>query len=254
MTPIAEASAVGVRREWRADRRGIILGSVGLVSQAVFTAGWIAAGTWQPSGYSTIRDTISDLTAKTAPHALAVLLILMFAGLGTAGFALAGLRPALAPARQVAAYAPWFLAFSALGLGNLVSFAQIQCQAYVDCTLHQAMSGFGGAVDSTAGSVVALMAAVAPFPTARRMRNVPGWQWLVRPSLLAGAVTFGCILATGLGTTASVHGLLQRIAATIAAGWTAALAANLIRISRAAAQRQPAAHPPGRDEPADQPE
>jgi hypothetical protein len=218
-----------------ADRRGSAAGCAGLLSQVVFTAGWLAAGTWQPPGYSPVKDTISDLMARTAPHALVPLGTLMLAGVGTAVFALAGLRPALAAAGRVAVYAPWFLGLSALRLGNLLSFAQIPCQAGVNCTLHQAMSGFGGTVDATGGVIVALMAAVAPFPTARRMRNVPGWQHLGRPSLLAGAATFACLVASGLGPTAPVHGLLQRAAATIGATWAAVLAANLIRVSRGTA-------------------
>jgi hypothetical protein len=221
-------------------RPGIAAGSAGLLSQVVFTVGWLAAGTWQPPGYSPVKDTISDLMARTAPHALVPLVTLMLAGAGTAVLALAGLRPALAAAGRVAVYAPWFLGLSALGLGNLLSFAQIPCQAGVGCTLHQAMSSFGGTVDATGGALVAVMAAVAPFPMARRMRRVVGWQRLARPSLLAGAAMFACLVASGLGATAPVHGLLQRAAATIGATWAAVLAANLIRVSRGAAAGQPA--------------
>lgn len=221
-----------------AGRRGIAAGAAGVLAQAVFTAGWAAAGTWQPPGYSPVRDTISDLMARTAPHALVTLAILMLAGIGTAFFALAGLRPALATAGRVAPYAPWFLGLSFLGLGSLLSFAQIPCQAGVGCTLHQAMSGFGGTVDLTGGVVVALIGAVAPLPMARRMRSVAGWQRLARPSLLAGAVTFTCLVASGLGAAAPVQGLLQRAAATAGAVWAAVLAANLIRVSRGAAADQ----------------
>lgn len=165
----------------------------------------------------------------------------MLAGLGTAVFALVGLRPVLAPAGRVAVSAPWFLGLSALGLGNLLSFAQIPCQAGVGCTVHQALSGFGGTVDATGGALVAVMAAVAPFPMARRMRRVANWQWLVRPSLLAGAAMFGCLLASRLDATTPVHGLLQRAAATTGAIWAVALAANLIRVSREAAADKPPA-------------
>jgi Protein of unknown function (DUF998) len=217
-----------------ADHRGIVTGWAGLLAQVVFTAGWLTAGTWQPPGYSPVRDSISDLMARTAPHALVPLVTLMLAGAGTAVFALAGLRPALAAAGRTAVYAPWFLAFSALGLGNLFSFAQIPCQAGVGCTLHQAMSGFGGTVDATAGSIVAVMVVVTPFPMARRMRGVAGWQRLARPSLLAGAAMFACLVAMGLGTS-PVLGLAERAGATIGAIWAAALAANLIRVSRGAA-------------------
>jgi uncharacterized protein DUF998 len=238
MMPSRKTSAARVCLPGPAHRRGIAAGAAGLLAQAVFTAGWAAAGTWQPPGYSPVRDTISDLMARTAPHASVTLAILMLAGSGTAFFALAGLRPALAPAGRVASYAPWFLGLSFLGLGSLLSFAQIPCQAGVDCTLHQAMSGFGGTVDLTGGAAVALIGAVAPLPMARRMRNVAGWQRLAQPSLLAGVVTFTCLVASGLGAAAPVQGLLQRAAATAAAIWAAVLAANLIRLSRGAAAGQ----------------
>lgn len=221
-----------------ADRRGTLAGAAGLLAQAVFTAGWAAAGTWQPPHYSPVRDTISDLMARTAPHAFVTLVILMLAGTGTALFALVGLRSALAPAGRVAPYAPWLLGLSVLGLGSVLSFAQIPCQAGVGCSLHQAMSGFGGTVDLTGGAVVALIGAVAPFPMARRMRTVVGWERLARPSLLAGAVAFTCLVASGLGVAAPVQGLLQRVAATVAAVWAAVLAANLIRVSRMTAVYQ----------------
>jgi hypothetical protein len=222
-----------------ADRRGIVAGYAGLLAQAVFTAGWLAAQAWQPPGYSPVKDTISDLMARTAPHALAPLVTLMLAGAGTAFFALAGLRPALAAAGRVAPYAPWLLAFSALGLGNLLSFAQIPCQAGVDCTPHQALSGFGGTVDATGGALAAVMVVVTPFPMARRMRNVAGWQQMALPSLLAGAAMLACLVTMDLGATGPVPGLAERAGATIGAIWAAVLAANLIRVSRAAAAGQP---------------
>lgn len=229
------------------DRRGITAGCAGLLSQVVFLAGWLAAETWQPPGYSPVRDSISDLMAKTAPHALVPLVTLMLAGAGTAVFALAGLRPALAGGGRVAGYAPWLLAFSALGLGNLFSFAQIPCQDGVGCTMHQAMSGFGGTVDATAGSIVAVMVVVTPFPMARRMRGVAGWQQLARPSILAGAAMFACLVAMGLGAS-PVLGLAERAGATIGNVWAAVLAANLIRVSRGAAVDRPvtARHPASR--------
>lgn len=83
----------------------------------------------------------------------------MLAGAGTAVFALAGLRPALAAAGRVALHAPRLQGLLALGLGNLLSFAQIPCLDGVGCTQHQVMSGFGGTLDATGGVIVALMAA-----------------------------------------------------------------------------------------------
>jgi hypothetical protein len=140
-----------------ADRRAIAVGSVGLLSQGVYLAGWLAAGTWQPPGYSPVKDTIT--------------------------------------------------------------------------------------LDATGGGIVAVMVCVAPFPMARRMRDVAGWQRLVRPSLLAGAAMFACIVTmdlgvAGLGAAASVLGLVERVGATIGNIWAAVLAVNLIRVSRGATAGQ----------------
>jgi hypothetical protein len=172
--------------------------------------------------------------AQTAPHAWVPITALMVAGAGTGVFALAGLRPALRAAGRTGAYAPWMLALSALALGNLLSFLQIPCQSGVACSSHQAMSTFGGIQDVVGGVIVVLLLAVTPFPMARRMSAVSGWERLARPSLLVGVVLLGCYVSMGLGATTAVHGLLERVIATVGAGWTAVLAANLIRVGRSA--------------------
>ncbi len=91
-------------------------GVVGVIAQAAFTAGWLIADTWQGPGYSPVKYTISDLQAATAPHAWFPIACFAMGGLGTFGFAVFGLRPALAGAGQVAAYAPWMLARHRPGL------------------------------------------------------------------------------------------------------------------------------------------
>src|SRR5580698_670016 len=44
-------------------------GAVGVIAQVAFVAGWLIADTWQRPGYSSIKNSISDLQAATAPHA-----------------------------------------------------------------------------------------------------------------------------------------------------------------------------------------
>jgi hypothetical membrane protein len=110
-------------------RARTVLGAIGVVSQILFMAGWLIPETWQPQGYSIVRDTISDLMARTAPHAEIPVTLLITAGIGTMLFALLGLRPALRGAGRTAYYAPWMLAFSALGFGNVLSFLRIPCQS-----------------------------------------------------------------------------------------------------------------------------
>ena len=75
-------------------------GAVGVVAQVAFVAGWLIADTWQRPGYSSIKNSISDLQAATAPHAWFPIACSAVGGLGTFGFAVFGLRPALARAGQ----------------------------------------------------------------------------------------------------------------------------------------------------------
>ena len=89
-------------------------------------AGWLIAETWQGPRYSPVHNTISDLQAATAPHAWFPSPASPSAASAGCGFAVFGLRPALARAGQVAWYAPWMLACAALALGN--SFPLIPCR------------------------------------------------------------------------------------------------------------------------------
>jgi len=227
-------------RRTEPDRTLTAFGVIGLVSQILFMAGWLIPASWQPRGYSVVRDTISDLMARTAPHAEVPVTLLIAAGIGTMLFALLGLRPALRAAGRTAFYAPWMLAFSALGFGNVLSFLQIPCQTGV-CGPHQAASTFAGAQDVIGGVVVVTLLAISPFPMSRRLKETPGWQRLGGPSQLTGLAVMACFIAFGLHSTAAIHGLLERGVATIGSGWTAVLAVHLIRTARQPETRTTAA-------------
>jgi len=73
-------------------------GFVGVIAQIAFTAGWLISGTWQGPKYSSIKYTISDMQAATAPHVWFPIVCFAIGGLGTLLFAVFGLRPALAKA------------------------------------------------------------------------------------------------------------------------------------------------------------
>jgi hypothetical membrane protein len=206
-------------------------GALGVVSQILFMAGWLIPESWQPESYSIVRDTISDLMARTAPHAEVPVIVLIAGGIGTMLFALLGLRPALRAAGRTAFYAPWMLAASALGFGNVLSFLQLPCQSGA-CGTHAAASTFAGAQDVIGGVIVITLLAISPFPMSRRLKETPGWQRLAVPSLLTGVAIMASYIAFGLHSTAAVHGLLERAVATIGSGWTAVLAVNLIRTAR----------------------
>ena len=83
-------------------------------------------------------------------------------GLGTFGFAVFGLRPALGRAGTIAAYAPWMLAVAGLAIGN--SFPLIPCQRIVaGCTAHVQLHSPGGMTDAIVATIAFLVLAVTPF-------------------------------------------------------------------------------------------
>ncbi len=146
-------------------------------------AGWLIADTWQGPRYSPVKYTISDLQAATAPHAWFPIACFAAGGLGTFGFAVFGLRPALAGAGKAAWYAPWMLACSALALGN--SFPLIPCRlADPGCTAHHQLVSPGGLTDAIVASIAFLVLALTPFPLWWRLQVLPQWRHL-KPVMMA---------------------------------------------------------------------
>lgn len=115
MTP---THSLALRASNPAQGRWLAWGVVGVSAQVLFTAGWLIAETWQGPRYSPIQDSISDMQARTAPHVWFPIACFALGALGTFGFVMFGLRPALGGAGKIAAFAPWMLAFAALALGN----------------------------------------------------------------------------------------------------------------------------------------
>ncbi|OHV40565.1 MULTISPECIES: DUF998 domain-containing protein [Pseudofrankia] len=219
--PSIAARPVTSRRFW---------GAVGLAAQLVFTVGWLLAGTWQGPRYDAVRDSISDETALTAPHAWLPITCQLLAGLGTIAFALFGLRPALTTAGRTARYAPWMLAGGAVAY--LVIFPRLPCRlADTACGVHQHLYSAGGLTDAIASGALIALLAVAPFPLWRRMREIPRWRRL-RPVML-GARVLGPILliataSQGPYAPGSQEGLFERMLALTVAVWICALAASLL--------------------------
>jgi hypothetical protein len=214
------------------DGRLLAWGVAGLAAQAAFMAGWLIAETWQGPRYSPVNDTISDLQAATAPHAWFPIACFAVGGLGTFGFAVFGLRPALAGAGKAAWYAPWMLACAALALGN--SFPLIPCQlADPRCTAHHQLVSPGGLTDALVASLAFLVLAFTPFPLWRRLKVLPQWQPL-KPVMIAARVTGPvCFLLLAISSnTDTAQGLTERILATSCVLWMGALAVTLIFVSR----------------------
>ncbi|MGO9163792.1 MAG: DUF998 domain-containing protein [Streptosporangiaceae bacterium] len=179
-----------------------------------------------------MNDTISDLQAATAPHAWFPIACFAAGGLGTFGFAVFGLRPALAGAGKAAWYAPWMLACAALALGN--SFPLIPCQlADPGCTAHHQLASPGGLTDAIVASIAFLVLAFTPFPLWRRLKVLPQWQPLKPVMIAARATGPACFLLLAISSNADIaQGLMERTLATICVLWISTLAVRLISVSR----------------------
>ena len=229
MTSEPGAVAVAVRPS---GRHPLAWGIVGLVAQAAFLAGWLIAEAWQGPGYNPVTDTISDMQAATAPHAWFPIICFAVGGLGTFGFAVFGLRPALAAAGNRAAYAPWMLAVAALAVGN--SFPLIPCQlAKPGCTANVQLLSPGGLTDAVVASLAFLVLAITPGPLSQRMRGLPRWQRLAPVMTAARAACLACFILLGIASATGVaEGLMERILATCCVAWISGLAVTLIAVSR----------------------
>jgi hypothetical protein len=223
MTSVAGAGPERGRR-----RQALTWGIVGLLAQVVFAAGWVIAETWQGPRYSPVTDTISDLQAATAPHVWFPIVCFAVGGLGTFGFAIVGLRPALA---GVSSPAAWKIGLSGLALGN--SFPLIPCQLSAHaCTATSQLLSAGGLTDALLSGVALWVLAITPFPLARRVSALPDWRPLKPLLLVAGVVTpalYG-LLAIAL-LVGAWQGLAERGLVVVCQLWICLLAGNLIRVS-----------------------
>jgi hypothetical protein len=215
----------------------------GLAGQMIFTAGWLAADRWQGPGYSPIRYTISDETALSAPHAWFLITCQLLAGALTIGFAVFGLRPALASAGPTARYAPWMFAVGALAY--LVIWPRLPCRlADAGCTTQQRLLSAGGLTDAVGSGVLIVVLVISPFPLWRRLRGLPGWQ-RTRPFLIAARV-LGPVLVIATGAQGAFapgaqEGILERALALLTAAWICSLAVALL-MADAKADLPAAAH------------
>lgn len=214
-----------------ADASLLAWGVVGVIAQVAFLAGWLVAGSWQPRGYSVVNNSISDMQAATAPHAWFPIACFAVGGLGTLGFAVFGLRPALALAGRRAAYAPWMLAVAGLAIGN--SFPLIPCQRIAaGCTAHVQLHSPGGMTDAIVATIAFFVLAVTPFPLWRRLKVLPDWRQL-KPVMMAGGVIGSvCFILLAVFSNSGPAGLVERILAASISLWVGALAITLISRGR----------------------
>jgi hypothetical protein len=222
------SSVAGADPAYGRRRQALIWGTVGLLAQVVFAAGWVIAETWQGPRHSPVTDTISDLQAATAPHVWFPILCFALGGLGTFGFAIFGLRPALS---GVSSPAAWKIGLSGLALGN--SFPLIPCQLSAHaCSATSQLLSAGGLTDALLSGVALWVLATTPFSLARRVTSLAGWKSLKPMLLVAGVVTpalYG-LLAIAL-FTGVWQGLVERGLVGVCQLWICLLAGNLIRVS-----------------------
>lgn len=227
--------AVGGRRAGRSRAiTPLAWGVLGVIAQVAFMAGWLVAETWQGPRYSLVTNTISDMQARTAPHAWFPIACFALGGLGTFCFAVFGLRPALAGAGKVVPHAPWMLACSALALGN--SFPLLPCRlGDPGCTAHHQLYSPGGLTDAIVASLAFLVLVFTPAPLWARLRVLPRWRRM-GPVMTAARVAcpLGFILLSLASITGTAQGLVERILATSCVLWIFALAVTLISVSRQA--------------------
>jgi hypothetical protein len=217
----SRSSAPGVR----------IWAAVGLGAQLIFTVGWLLADRWQGAGYSPVRYAISDETALGAPRAWFLITCQLVAGLGTVGFALFALRPALARAGRVASYAPMMLAAGALAY--VVIWPRLPCRlADSGCTVHRHLVSAGGLTDAVLSGALIGVLVMTPFPLWRRMRELPEWTRLAPVMLIARALGPVLLIATafqGPYSPGSTEGVFERALALLTTAWISAIALALTR-------------------------
>jgi hypothetical membrane protein len=218
-------------RSQASQKRLVLWSAIGLIAQIAFMLGWLIADTWQGPKYNAIKYTISDLQSATAPHSWFPIVCFAIGGIGSFLFAIFGLRPALAKAGKIAAYAPWILGFSALALGN--SFPLIPCRLVdVGCNAHSQLFSPGGMTDTILSSVAFLVLVFTPSMLEKRIKALPEWKDF-RPVLsLAQVICPLSFILLSLTSNGSIAGLAERILATVCALWVTALAVKVIIIAR----------------------
>ena len=204
---------------------------VGLVAQAAFVTGWLVAPAWQPTGYSALRHSISDMYAVTAPYGWVLVVLLTLCGAATIAFAWLAVRPALRPAGRRATVGVVLLTLSVYGLGDLLSAAErLACQrADPTCSAADQVANLGGTLDGLLTTLGVLALAAAGFVLASAMSRLTGWVGKARLVRLLTVVFVVAFLATGfLGDATGLGGLLERLIALVGATGLALLALALL--------------------------
>jgi hypothetical protein len=213
------------------DRQVRTFAWLALAAQVLLVVSWIAAGFWQGPRYSIVSDSISDLSASTAPAGLLLAIAISLCGLATILFAWLSVWPSLRGAGARAAIGSALLGVSIYGLGNLLApFARVACRiADQGCSPSDQLATFGGLLDAISSIPGILFFIAAVFVLAAAMARTPEWRDLASPSRRLGAVFILLLVATVLAAAIDATGLAARVLAITGAAGIAGLAWRIAR-------------------------
>jgi hypothetical membrane protein len=205
---------------------------VGMTAQVLFVAAWLVAASWQGPRYSVLRHSISDMYARSAPHALFLLIVITLCGAATIGFAVWAVWPALRPAGRAATVGSALLALSVAGLGDLLTlFERVACRmADPGCTAARALSSTGGKLDDVFTTIGLVLLVLAGLFLAHAMARLPSWQAWAWPARAAAVLLL--VVGAAAAVNSGLSGLFERLFAAAAAAAVAALAAGILRRAR----------------------
>ncbi|MCU7726899.1 DUF998 domain-containing protein [Actinoplanes sp. KI2] len=211
-------------------------GWVGFAAQVVFVVSWLIAPAWQGSDYDSLKHSISDMYAQTAPDGWFLVVVLTLCGLATVLFALLAVRPALRGGGRRATVGAVLLALSIYGVGDLFSpFERENCRlADTGCTGSDQTANLGGKLDNLLSTLGILLFVAAAFVLASAMRRTPGWPGWAWPARCVGIIFAVLLVALALAESAGLGGLVERL---LAGFGSIAIGALAWRIARRPAAR-----------------
>jgi hypothetical protein len=168
---------------------------VGITAQVVFVASWLVAATWQGARYSALKQSVSDMYARTAPHGIFLVIVLTICGAATIGFALFSVWPELRPGGRAATVGSILLALSVAGIGDLLSpFERLACRAAdPGCTTAKAVSNTGGKLDGNLTAIGVVLLVLAAFFLAHAMHRLPAWRAWATAAAAITALAIGIL-------------------------------------------------------------
>jgi hypothetical protein len=205
---------------------------VGISTQVLFVASFLAAAAWQGPRYSILKHSISEMYAVTAPHPLFLLIVITLCGAATILFTLRAVWPALRPGGWAATVGSALLALSAVGFGDLLTpFERVACRmADPGCTTAKMVSNSGGKLDGNLTTIGVALFVLAGFFLAAAMRRIPSWQAWARPARWIAVLIL--VLAIADFADSGLGGLFERLVSAIGAAALAAFAVGIMHRAR----------------------